>query len=406
MSRKQPNNEGSVYQRASDGKWCASVTLPSGKRKVVYGKDEKEAIRERRKLLAEIEAGKAVPGGRTPTLAQYLTRWLDVRIAGEVEAGHLDEATADSYRQMVEGHIVPCALAKVKLPQLSSEDVRAWQRERLRTKSKRGKPFSARTVGMAHACLRRALNDAVADELLSRNVAALVPLPAGQSKPVDGYTEEEYQRVFAEMVDDRLSVLWFTMLAFGPRRGEALGMRWSLTDLKAGTTKLRKQIRRVRDAQANPDTGKRKGRLVEKDLKTDGSRATLSLPAALVEMLRAHRKTQVAARLAAKVWADPDLIFTTSVGTAFEPRNVNRAWETLRTRAGVPGIRPHDLRHAAASLAFAEGASVKEVQAMLRHTRESTTSDLYVHVLESVRKGTADRMDGVLRRVATRSATS
>jgi integrase len=126
----------------------------------------------------------------------------------------------------------------------------------------------------------------------------------------------------------------------------------------------------------------------------------LSLPAALVEMLRQHRRTQITRRLAAKVWVDPDLIFTTSVGTAIEPRNVNRAWEALRTRAGVPGIRPHDLRHAAASLAFAAGASVKEVQAMLRHTRESTTSDLYVHVFESVRRGTADRMDTVLRRIA------
>lgn len=398
MSAKTPNNEGSVYQRASDGKWCAAVTLPSGRRKVVYGATEKEAIRERRKLLAAIDAGKPQPAGRTPTLGAYLTRWLDVRIAGEVEAGHLDEATADSYRQMVEGHILPCAIAKVKVNVLSPDDVRAWQRERLKTISKRGKPFSPRTVGMAHACLRRALNDAMRDEILTRNVAALVPLPSGQSKPVEAPTEAELEKVFVEMMTDSLSVLWFTMLAFGPRRGEALAMRWSLTDLDAGTTKLRKQMRRVR-GEVDEETGRRRGRLVEKDLKTDESRATLGLPTALVEMLREHRRVQVARRLAAKVWLDPDLIFTTSVGTAIEPRNVNRAWSALCDRAAVKA-RLHDLRHAAASLAFAEGASVKEVQAMLRHTRESTTSDLYVHVFESVRRGTADRMDGVLRRIA------
>jgi integrase len=406
MSRKSPNNEGSVYQRASDGKWCASVTLSSGRRKVVYGDTEKAALAERRKLLAEIEAGKPVPGGRTPTLGAYLTRWLDVRITGEVEAGHLDEATADSYRQMVEGHILPCDIARVKLPQLTADDVRAWQRERLKTDSSRGKPFSARTVGMAHACLRRALNDAMRDEILSRNVAALVKLPAGQSKPVEGFSEAELEKVFIEMMADPYSVLWFTMLAFGPRRGEALALRWSLTDLDAGTTKLRRQIRRQRGTQVDERTGRRRGQLVEKELKTEDSRATLSLPLALVEMLREHRRAQVAARLAARVWVDPDLIFTTSIGTAIEPRNVNRAWEALRQRAGVHGIRPHDLRHAAASLAFAAGASVKEVQAMLRHSRESTTSNIYVHVLESVRRGTADRMDGVLRRVATPRATS
>lgn len=100
-------------------------------------------------------------------------------------------------------------------------------------------------------------------------------------------------------------------------RGEALAMRWSLTDLDAGTTSLRKQIRRVRGAK-DPDTGRRRGQLVEKDLKTDESRATMSLTA-LVEMLRLHRRDQVAERLAAQVWVDADLILTTSVGRCSNP---------------------------------------------------------------------------------------
>jgi integrase len=398
-SKRTPAGEGSVYQRQSDGKWCAAVTLPSGRRKVVYGDDEREVLRKRRKLLAELDAGRPVPLGRTPTLGAYLTRWLDVRIAGEVEAGNLDEATADSYRQMVEGHLLPTSIAKVKLTALSADDVRAWQRERLQAKSSRGKPFSRRTVGMAHGAARRALNDAMRDEIISRNVFALVRPPAGQSRPAEPPTEADLEKVFAEMIADKHRALWLTMLAFGPRRGEALGMRWSLTDLEAATTKLRKQIRRVR-GEVDPETGRRRGRLVEKDLKTRESRATLSLPAALVEVLREHRRAQVAERLAARVWMDHDLIFSTSIGTALEPRNVNRAWTSVCERAGVKGVRLHDLRHAAAALAFAEGADIKEVQAMLRHTRLGTTADIYVNVVESVRKGTADRMDTVLRKIA------
>src|SRR5262249_14810258 len=167
--------------------------------------------------------------------------------------------------------------------------------------------------------------DAMADESygLSRNVAALVRLPSGQSKPaVVAPTEEEIEAVFAEMGLDKYSALWLTLLAVRPRPGEALRMRWSLTDLDAATTRLRKQIRRVR-GEVDPTTGKRRGKLVEKDLKTEASQATMSLPAALVEVLRIHRKTQVAQRLAAKVWVDPDLIFTTSVGNALEPRTGN-----------------------------------------------------------------------------------
>jgi integrase len=63
-------------------------------------------------------------------------------------------------------------------------------------------------------------------------------------------------------------------------------------------------------------------------------------------------------------------------------------------------MKVHDLRHLAASLAFAEGASVKEVQAMLPHTRQQTTANVYVHIFESVRAGTTNRVDGVLRKIA------
>lgn len=404
MGKRAPAGEGSVYQRKSDGKWCAAVTLPSGRRKVVYGDDEKAARKARRDLLAEIEAGRPVPLGRTPTMIDYLNRWLDVRIAGEVEAGHLDESTADSYRNMIEGHIAPTFLATVKINSLSADDIRAWQRERLKTTSSRGRPFSARTVGMAQAALRRALNDAMRDDLIGRNVAGMVRLPAGQSKPARQPTEDDLNKVLAEMVKDKYRALWLTMLAFGPRRGEALGMRWSLTDLDKSTTRLVKQIRRVR-GELDPDTGRRRGRLVEKDLKTAESKATLMLPKTLVEVLRQHQRDQEAERSTSRVWVDADLIFTTSVGTALEPRNVNRAWSEVCDRTGVKGFRLHDLRHAAASLAKAAGADMKEVQAMLRHTRLSTTADIYVDVFESARRGTADRMDTVLRRIDGRGAT-
>lgn len=385
--KRSPRGEGSVYRRKSDGKWCASVTLPSGKRKVVYGRTEREALKARRDLLKDIEAGRPVPFGRTPTLGEYLRRWLDVRIAGEVEAGHLDASTADSYRQMIEGHVLPTSLAKVKTNRLTADDVRAWQRERLKTESSRGKPFSPRTVGMAHAAMRRALNDAVHDEVLTRNPAALVRLPSGQVRKAQQPSEQDLAKVFAAMVDDPRRALWLTMIALGPRRGEALAMRWSLTDLDAGTATLRKQIRREG------------GRLVEKDLKTASSKATLALPGSLVEVLRIHRKDQARERLAAKVWVDSDLIFTTSIGTPLEPRNVNRAWSAVCERAGVK-MTLHGLRHAAASLAFAAGADLKEVQAMLRHSQIGITANIYVDVFESVRRGTADRMDDVLRRIS------
>ena len=50
------------------------------------------------------------------------------------------------------------------------------------------------------------------------------------------------------------------------------------------------------------------------------------------------------------------LVFTTSVGTALEPRNVSRSWERVCERAGLDRhLRIHDLRHAAASFLLLQG---------------------------------------------------
>ena len=49
---------------------------------------------------------------------------------------------------------------------------------------------------------------------------------------------------------------------------------------------------------------------------------------------------------------------------------------------GLPGLRPHDLRHTAASLAIASGASVKHVQRMLGHKDSAMTLNVYASLFE------------------------
>jgi len=193
--------------------------------------------------------------------------------------------------------------------------------------------------------------------------------------------------------------MWLTLLAVGLRRGECLALRWSDLDLDAGRLTVRRSLQRLR-GERDEDTGNRRGRLVEVDPKTEASSATVALPASVVAELREHRQRQRVQRLAAPVWADPALVFTTGVGTALEPRNVNRAFETLRERAGIRHVRLHDLRHAAATFALAAGVDMKSVQTMLRHSRMATTADLYAHVPEEVQVAGAQLMDDLLRELA------
>ena len=55
------------------------------------------------------------------------------------------------------------------------------------------------------------------------------------------------------------------------------------------------------------------------------------------------------------------------------------AWNTARTRAGMPEVRMHDLRHSFASLLINAGRSLYEVQTILGHTQIKTTQR-YAHL--------------------------
>ena len=54
--------------------------------------------------------------------------------------------------------------------------------------------------------------------------------------------------------------------------------------------------------------------------------------------------------------------------------------------AGLVGLTPHDLRHTAASLAIASGASVKHVQRMLGHRDAAMTLNVYASLFDPNRR--------------------
>nr|MBA2338523.1 site-specific integrase [Acidimicrobiia bacterium] len=57
-------------------------------------------------------------------------------------------------------------------------------------------------------------------------------------------------------------------------------------------------------------------------------------------------------------------------------------WRPALREAGIDYLRIHDLRHTAASLAIASGASIKAVQRQLGHASASMTLDRYGHLYE------------------------
>ena len=419
------NREGKPWQR-TDGRWTVRVYPPEGtidtKPQQVYGRTRTEVLRKRDELTQELTRG--LPQDKDQTVGEYMTRWLNETLAQYVAAGHLAQSTLDSYRDNARKHIVgesDPSLAHIKLRDLSASMVRTWQSRLLlkptgrpRRKPRKGEAalpppptLSHRTVAYCHAILHKAVQDAVRDGVagLERNVVSLVHPPKDRNKKeIEPPTEEEAAALLAAMSEDRWWCYWLVAFAVGFRRGEGLGMRWPDLDFAERIWRPGESVQRIRGPVVDKKTGRREGRLVSKELKTRASREPVALPVAAAEGLEQWRTEQKKTQLASKVWAgDLDLVFTTGVGTAIEPRNINRQWEKVCRAAGVRVIRLHDLRHACGSYLAAEKVAPKVIQRTMRHSRFSTTAEIYLHALEAVPREGADAMDRVITRLRAKS---
>ena len=80
-----------------------------------------------------------------------------------------------------------------------------------------------------------------------------------------------------------------------------------------------------------------------------------------------------------------------------------RVWAPAVKAAGLPpALTPHDLRHTAASLMIASGASIKAVQRQLGHASATMTLDRYGHLYEDDLDAMAVALDAKLAKAANK----
>ena len=183
-------------------------------------------------------------------------------------------------------------------------------------------------------------------------------------------------------------------LAYGMRRGEVLGLRWSALDWEAGTLGVTHGVKRIKNRDS---TLKRRTRLVVSELKTPKSGRTLALTREIVARLREHRAQQAEARIAAgELWQEHGLVFTSEVGTPVDPDNFSHAFSRLCESAGLGHWHPHELRHSGASLMLAQGTPLHVVSEVLGHASIAITKDVYGHLVEGDERDAAESMTGVL----------
>lgn len=304
-------------------------------------------------------AAEAVPARLarvTEAVEQYLQHWL----ATVVQANRAPK-TYQGYELAVRRHILP-ALGRKRLKNLSVTEVRGLVQQLVDS------GLGVRMVQYVHAVLRNALEHAVRDEVVPRNVAKLVQVKTPTYDIGRGLSVSQAKALLAAARGERLDALFVLAVYLGLRRGELLGLRWADVDLAEERLQVAQTLQRV------------DGELRFLPPKTRHSRRTVPLPAPCVAALRRHRIAQDQERLAAgPSWRDHGLVFATRVGTPIEPDNLRRSWARVRDVTGDPPARFHDLRHTCVSLLLDDGAPPHVVREIVGHSAIDVTMTIYAH---------------------------
>jgi integrase len=346
---------GSVARRPN-GKWRARYRDARGREHARHFARKVDATR----WLASIETARARGEWVDPRRAHVrVGEWAEAWLAGQVQ---LKPSTKERYELLVRGQILPW-WERVPLASVSYADVSMWVQQL----SASG--LAASTVRQAHRVLSLMLAHAMRDGRLTRNPAEGVRLPRVHRNEPVFLTHAQV----AELVEacDPYGLLVEFLAYTGLRWGEATALRVPRVDL------LR---RRVHVAVAFTEVS---GRLIEGTPKSHQAR-WVPLPRFLVVKLAAHMQGL----------APDDLVFTTSTGARLRNSNFHdHCWDTAVARCGLAGLRVHDLRHTAASLAVAAGANVKAVQRMLGHASAAMTLDIYAGLFSDDLDEVAEGLD-------------
>ena len=320
----------------------------------------------RRKVEGEELAGVLTdPKGGERLFGEYADAWVENRL---VKGKPLTPATAQGYRALLRRHLHP-AFGGTRLRQITPERVRIWHAETSQ--------FSRDQAAKGYRLLRAVLNTAVADGLIGRNPCTIRGAGIEQARERPMLDTPTVLRL-SESIEPRLRCLVLLGGFAGMRTGELLGLQRHDIDPLHRTVTV--------DRQAHELTGL--GRVLTAP-KSEAGRRTVALPTFVLDALDDHLRAFVAPSADA-------FVFTRPTGLPLRRQDLSHAWAAACAVVGIDGVRPHDLRHHAATvIARNPNVTLRELMATIGHSSH-VAALRYQHATAERSREIADYLDGVI----------
>ena len=233
----------------------------------------------------------------------------------------LKENTWLTKEHIIRTKILPY-FGKLKISEISTKEIIAWQNEMLAYRDEKKKPYSQTYLKTLHNQLSAIFNHAVRYYELRSNPAAKVGnMGSEEHKEMLFWTKEEYKKFSFEMMDKPVSFYAFEMLYWcGIREGELLALTPADFNFDKETVTINKSYQRL------------KGQDVITSPKTKKSNRTIKMPQFLCEEMKEYLGMIYGLK-------KKDRIFT--VTKSYLHHEMDRGAKAV----GVKRIRIHDLCH-------------------------------------------------------------
>lgn len=289
-------------------------------------------------------------------LAEWQDSWVD-----------LAPSTIKRNRQVIRAHLQP-AFGRTPIGAIDHTAVQNFINGLTRARQPNGKPYSPGTVAKVHRTLYAAMAYAVRNGLIAGNPCADAKLPKLVEREALFLNHAEVQALAAE-IDPHWRRYVLTAAYCGLRAGELAALRHRDVDLDRGRLHVRRGLKAIEPGGV-PDFRAPK----------NGKTRVVTMPPSLTAEVR---RQMVGSGSGSD---DPDALVFTAPGGGVIRQNtfLKRTFRPAVRRALPPdkdGLTFHDLRHSAASLLIAQGASAKQVMERLGHKSVDITNR-YTHLYE------------------------
>ena len=368
---KPRRGRGSIIKRGS----CYSIIVNfqdhSGNRTRKWERGfttKRQAENRLGELLTHIETGLNVQASHT-AFGQFLNEWLERYVSKRVRG-----STMDGYRQRAK-HIVD-GLGDVSIVDLRPDHLIEYYDSKLSN-------LSASTITKHHHLIVDCLSDAVKWNLVARNVGSAVEPPRAPRKEMRALSVSETHRFLDTCTTEPWRTIFHTLIWTGIRRSELLGLQWNDLDLDMALMTIRRSLVRLQN-----------GTYVTDEPKTSSGARSLDLAPSTCLLLKQHRADQERdVELLGIPSSQANFVFGHPDGTPRTPSTVTQQFRRIASRAGLSGVRLHDLRHTHASLMLQQGTDIKTISTRLGHSSVAFTMDTYAHLLPGMQKAAMEKFE-------------